>query len=306
MGARYDPSIDMWQPIASANAPSVNMHHSAIWTDSEMIVWGGASDGPLLYTGGRYSPTTDTWRPISSINEPSPRGGHSAVWTGTEMIVWGGFDLITGRDLNDGASFDPVTDTWRPLTTDGAPSARMHHSAIWTGSEMIVWGGGASHVLGFTNTGGRYNPATASWRPMATSGAPAERFDHRAVWTGAEMIVWGGVTSGDLASPATNTGGRYDPATDSWHPTPIDGAPSAGRGRTAVWSGVDMFIWGGGDVAHDVDPGRRYDPSTNRWSAFVSSDGFLPRRAGHTAVWTGSSMIVWGGNSPGTGERITP
>ena len=27
------------------------------------------------------------------------------------------------------------------MTTSGAPVARYKHTAVWTGSEMIVWGG---------------------------------------------------------------------------------------------------------------------------------------------------------------------
>jgi len=52
------------------------------------------------------------------------------------------------------------------------------------------------------NTGGRYNPGTDSWTTTSTTNAPTARADHTAVWTGSEMIVWGG-------APATNTGGRY-------------------------------------------------------------------------------------------------
>ena len=40
---------------------------------------------------------------------------------------------------------------------DGAPSPRDGHSAIWTGNEMIVWGG---YSLGddYLDTGSRFNP----------------------------------------------------------------------------------------------------------------------------------------------------
>src|SRR5207253_5684659 len=54
---------------------------------------------------------------------------------------------------------DPCTDdTWTATSTTNAPMARSSHTAIWTGSEMIVWGG----VVGpntFSNTGARYNPS---------------------------------------------------------------------------------------------------------------------------------------------------
>ena len=53
-------------------------------------------------------------------------------------------------------------DTWTATTTANAPVARYRHTAVWTGSEMIVWGG-YNNVVGYTNTGGRYNPSTDSW-----------------------------------------------------------------------------------------------------------------------------------------------
>ena len=61
--------------------------HSAIWTYSEMIVWGGGSEHQFYNDGGIYDPTTDQWKPVSLTNAPSGRWGHAAVWTGREMIV---------------------------------------------------------------------------------------------------------------------------------------------------------------------------------------------------------------------------
>ena len=34
-----------------------------------------------------------------------------------------------------------IDDTWTPTTLTNAPSPRYCHTAVWTGSEMIVWGG---------------------------------------------------------------------------------------------------------------------------------------------------------------------
>ena len=70
-----------------------------------------------------------------------------------------------------------------------APAARSQHTAIWTGTEMIVWGGSGN---GPSNDGGRYNPTGDSWTGVSTTGAPFARELHTAVWTGSEMIIWGG------------------------------------------------------------------------------------------------------------------
>ena len=83
------------------------------------------------------------------------------------MIVWGGYD---GSDLNTGGRYNPGTDSWTPTSTANAPVARYSHTAIWTGSEMVVWGGVNSGDG--LNTGGRYNPGTNSWTAISTTNAP--------------------------------------------------------------------------------------------------------------------------------------
>ena len=51
-----------------------------------------------------------------------------------------------------------------------------HHTAVWTGSEMIVWGGSDFDLtVTVFNTGGRYNPNTDSWTATSTTNAPAAR-----------------------------------------------------------------------------------------------------------------------------------
>ena len=89
-GGRYNPSTDSWIATSTTNAPIGRYGHTAVWTGTEMIVWGGYSPANYLNTGGRYNPTTDSWTATSTTSAPSTRWGHTAVWTGSEMIVWGG------------------------------------------------------------------------------------------------------------------------------------------------------------------------------------------------------------------------
>ena len=136
------------------------------------------------------------------------------------------------------AAVSCTEDTWHE-TFQGL-EVRDNHTAVWTGTEMIVWGGSFSAGLSL-NSGGRYNPATDTWLPTSRGPyCPSPRFGHTAVWTGTEMIVWGGqnTSSGDPAS-YTNTGGRYDPTTDTWTPTASTTA-DARRSHTAVWTGTKM------------------------------------------------------------------
>ena len=115
--------------------------------------------------------TDDTWTPTSG--PPAGRVGHTAVWTGSEMIVWGGFQPANffGTPFNTGGRYDPSTDNWTTTSLTHAPAGRNGHTAVWTGSEMIVWGGNNLHSN--LKTGGRYNPSTDSWTPINTTNAPS-------------------------------------------------------------------------------------------------------------------------------------
>ena len=203
-GGRYNPSIDSWTATSTSGVPDGRYGHTAVWTGSQMIVWGGIGSSALLNTGGRYNPGTDSWTPTSTTSAPAVREWHTAVWAGSEMIVWGGENLSSS--LNTGGRYNPSTDNWTATSTTGAPTGRRSHTAVWTGSEMIAWGGTqGTGVVIVLNTGGRYNPSIDSWTATSTTGAPASRVYQTAVWTGSQMVVWGGADS----TSYFNTGGRY-------------------------------------------------------------------------------------------------
>jgi N-acetylneuraminic acid mutarotase len=291
-GGRYNPSTDSWTATTTVNAPTARHTHTAVWTGSEMIVWGGW-DGECdagFNTGGRYNPSTDTWTANSTTNAPEGRWDHTAVWTGSEMIVWGG-DNCFGV-FNTGGRYNPSTDSWAATTTATAPEARLVHTAVWTGSEMVIWGG-VPQSGRYLNTGGRYNPSTDTWTATSLTNVPAGRWYHTAVWTGSEMIVWGGVDGDQIGF---NTGGRYNPSTDSWIATSITNAPDPRYWDSAIWTGTEMIVWGGFDepINNDFNTGGRYNPSADTWTP-TSTTGAPQGRTNHTAVWTGSQMIIWGG-----------
>jgi N-acetylneuraminic acid mutarotase len=272
--------IGSWVTTSLTGAPAARVGHTAIWTGTEMIVWGGNYSNS---TGYRYNPMTDTWSAISTQGAPSSRSGHTAIWTGTEMIIWGGTSSNYNW-LDDGARYNPVTDTWQSISLQGAPSARGSHSAVWTGSEMLIWGGrSGGYFPTYPPEGGRYNTVSDTWQSMSTANVPTDRTSQEAVWTGTEMIVWGG-----------SDGGRYDPNTDSWMSVSSQNAPIPRGGHSIVWTGNEMIVWGGYDGQQYLDSGGKYNPVTDSWVPTSQSNAPLPR-SDHSAVWTGAKMIVWGG-----------
>ncbi len=96
----------------------------------------------------------------------------------------------TQLDVSSGVTAS-AANTWTSTSTVNAPSARGYHTAGWTGTYMIVWGGRGSNV--FYKDGKKYNPATNAWSAISSTGGPSARSNHTAVWTGTQMIVYGGL-----------------------------------------------------------------------------------------------------------------
>jgi hypothetical protein len=68
---------------------------------------------------------------------------------------------------------------------------------------------------------------------------------------------------------------------------------------TAVWTGTELFYWGGdtnyGGTEHE--DGAMYEPGVDRWRPIAAAP--ISPRSGAGAVWTGSEVLVWGDGQDG-------
>lgn len=288
-----DPSLDMAvRPMSMEGFPTAVCAHTAVWTGTEVLLWGGdeafpsEDDGyapvdPIgRADGGIYDPSADRWRPLPAA-PLAGRYDHVAAWTGTEMLVFGGRDAA--RAFGDGAAFDPRTGTWRPLSLDGAPSPRSSPGAVWTGRELVVVAGHGSQGEP-RDDAFAYDPATNAWRPLGTL-APRDR--PTAVWTGTEVIAWGGTTSPRAPKGERLVDGR-------WRPLASAGAPPVRDQQAVVWADTHLVVWGGldADGSPTVD-GARWDPTADAWTP-MSTTNTHPRVV-QGAVFTGEVVAVLGG-----------
>src|SRR5437660_8387837 len=133
-----------------------------------------------------------------------------------------------------------------------------------------------------------FDPATNRWRPLPaapTTGALV-------VWTGRELIGWGGGCCGD----AFDAGSAYNPSTNKWRK--LSRPPLAGSQHPlGAWTGRELIILVGGlNPDGHAWPARlaraaAYNPATNRWRRITP----LPTRAdGANAVWDGRELLVVG------------
>ena len=196
--------------------------------------------------------------------------------------------------LSTAGAKSPGWSTLPPGLADG----RTFASVIWTGKELIVWGGEAGSETKRRNDGAAHRPRTGRWRKLS-AGPLAPRSEHLAVWTGREMVVWGGATN---QSRPVNDAAAYNPRRDRWRKLPeppIDAAAFA----VGAWTGDEVIVWGGskqGGLAPG-DGGAAYDPRANRWRRIAESP--LDARTFAGSVWTGRELLIWGGRGIGNAEH---
>ncbi len=182
---------------------------------------------------------------------------------------------------------------WRALPE--APIAgRIGAGVVWTGKEMLVWGGlprpaDPDAPMERVGDGAAYDPATRSWRTLAPPppgvlGIASEG----AVWTGDEAVFWTGNMPDGPAS-----GALYNPRNDTWRPLP-DGPLTIREGYASVWTGSEMVILGGHGGKNYAEPfAAAVNPGTGAWRLLPGLDdlvGFHPTQA----FWDGQEILVAG------------
>lgn len=178
---------------------------------------------------------------------------------------------------------------WVSSSALNSPSAAIGQAGVWTGQQLLVWGGSLGGGVD-SGAGAGYRPDLDLWQTIYNTNAPSPRDQHTAVWSLKEMLVWGGVSAGIFV----NTGGRFNPSNQVWAALSTTSAPAGRVGHVAAWSGSRMIVWGGRNTVGVLGDGAVYDPVADQWTALGLVNPPSPR-FGATAVWTGSRLLIWGG-----------
>lgn len=303
----YDLKTQTWAEVAKG-APSPRTDHALAYTGDAVIVWGGSRretswPGATLGDGAVYRLGTDEWTQISSAGAPSPRAQVLEAWTGRELLVFGGVarDLLPGVALNNGALYDPRTDTWRPIASPemlADTNSSLPYQGFWTGDHLIVFSG---------LKGASYDPASDSWLALSMENGPTVS-NKLVAWNGDNAFVWGGYDAGAYL---------YDVAADRWErqhddvtADPMAPPMSVILQQTRMTScGGRFVVWGEGRTTQGA--GGIYDPATKSWKLFPSAGApaLSQMVGGQTSIdvlCIDNSVHIWGGSPETSGILRLP
>ncbi len=135
--------------------------------------------------------------------------------------------------------------------------------------------------------------------------------DAAVVWTGDEVIVWGGSSDYQtsvfdprvnrlalvgnryptpVATVASQEGARWSPRTNTWRLLPR--APVAltpANGYRSVWTGAELLVWNAG-----LTRGLALDPSTDTWRELPEWEPGVGFGWEPPVVWTGTEVVAFG------------
>ena len=261
----YDPAANTWHRIARPILP--DKAAVTAWTGRQVIIWGGTCCGGASSKGQAYDPAAGIWTLLPAA-PLQPRRAAAGAWTGRELIVAGGSGTGTVKTFRDGAAWNPATRTWRTIAP--MPAGRTGATAVWDGTELILIGGragsGAASRLAAIPLA--YNPATDRWRWLPKMPYPRSGFG--AVWTGRQVLVWGGLTAAGIPPPH---GQAYNPAAGRW--TALPPAPLRGRADPVMaWTGRRMIVWGGSASGRHFTDGAAFTPPPpGSWGTAIEVPG---------------------------------
>jgi hypothetical protein len=225
------------------------------------------------------------WERLPPAPVPARLSESVGVWTGKEMIVFGRAQLHPPWSVDVAAAYNPATRTWRTLHPFAGPKGNFEgrYQSVWTGRLMLVVGP-------FDDQS--YDPRTNLWRRL-----PKPHLEHPlgvVVWTGRELVSWGGGCCGD----ASSDGVAFDPTKNTWRKlaaSPL--APS--NGPQGAWDGRELVVLVSGfDPDGNPYPARlaraaAYNPATNTWRRIAAPP---EHRSGAVGVWDGENVLFIGGS----------
>ena len=109
----------------------------AVWTGRYLVVGGGDSPSGRQKDAAAYDPVTNSWMRLPD----APVGFEG---NGTAPDIWTGASVITIEDAVPGGrplSLDLTTRSWS-LGPKAPVPGRQEAREFWTGSQVLVWGGG--------------------------------------------------------------------------------------------------------------------------------------------------------------------
>jgi hypothetical protein len=306
----FDPGANTWSPESKLPVKESECYVSGATVGSVVFDWNCGA--PAILDGGTWA--TIRGGPVEETIYSKAYQREVGVWRFADLVPAGdvlilpltGITLAGGdgeacygcpgspeslwvyRPRAGGTTESATGELWPGIgegmtALPAPPHVLASTTQVWTGRELIVWGG--NERFGdppHFNEGYAFDASTLAWRDLPPS--PLEgRSWATGVWDGQEVVIWGGATGYARDDGMRSDGAAYDPRTRTWRvlaQAPISGTPALG----SVWTGREMVVIG-------ATASAAYAPNTDSWRRLSDPPAQFDDAS---LVWTGQEVIVFG------------
>ncbi|HEY6728169.1 MAG TPA: hypothetical protein VI197_29370 [Polyangiaceae bacterium] len=230
------------------------------------------------------------WRAMKPPPREFVKRRYSAVTTfDGKVFIWGGIDADEDP-LDDGAIYDPRSDSWSLVAVDSAtPSARERAVAVWTGTHVLVVGGLSDS--GYERDAALYDPVANQWTATGSASIPRSQ-GIAGVVDGVVVLLEGFTTDGDAAGNPE----RYEIDSGTWSRAGDEDDLPYQWSQAIGFTDHEVLVYGGNSNDGRSDAAYSYDVDQDVWTDLPPA---LSERSGAFGAWDGSKFFVWGGHNDG-------
>jgi N-acetylneuraminic acid mutarotase len=285
------PASPIWKKLdaASAGVPTGSIIISEKFPDATLtnagfsiyrVIFLDSSAQFGAYGGWTNMDTTNCQYFNLNASTPPTTAGGGYIYTY-------GFDNVSAESII--TRYNPLTNAWQKLSNlpAGLLAAKDRPTFLWTGTELVVWGGNGA------TDGYRYNPNSNSWTTMSNTNAPSARNFYLSCFTGTELLIWGGsdVNNGTGLS----SGARYNIAGNTWSGMSESNAPAFLFGANCIKEGNALYIYGGSSSNVYSNKVNKYDLINNAWTQNTPGGTAVPVRSGAGLMSSNGFIYMYGG-----------
>lgn len=199
----YDATANMWKALSPKSRLKSARKGASMVLDSsngKLLLFGGTDMTKWYNETWSYDPVTNGWMNLQPAGDVPPGRSDAGMAydpTSEKVILFGGVDADFNC-LSDTWSYDPATNSWTKLATDGAPSARCGHGMAYDPhTKMIILFGGIDSQFTCYNDTWAFDPAAGTWTQLHPVGSSPSVRGRSALVYSADMdklVLFGGAT----------------------------------------------------------------------------------------------------------------
>jgi len=227
--------------------PSPRYGHTMVVISNTVYLFGGedgslrSPQGELLNDTWAYNGESNEWQIIDALNPPPARKNHAAAVLEDKMYIFYG-QGASGM-LSDIWEYDPATNTWTQMPSNGAsmPTKASHATVNIYEGMFYFYGGRSAGGYPVNPYAYLYDVRSGYWNQRAEHPEGA-RYGHTTTAFDNKLWVYGGTDGNSVFNDLW----RYDPAVNTWTQVFPRGVQPAGRAfHTTTPAGDGLVVCGG-------------------------------------------------------------